>query len=200
MTETRSVFPALRCKMGERYYYVTYLTFADVAKWIKKTEEVHTSKKLSDWIQRTLDDEHAGRIAKYLRTSPDRFFNAIVVGVYRGEPAWDPIEVSPPKRRGLELIEADVEHLQSSLGVLVFNGDERLFAIDGQHRVAGIKAAIADGRDGLANDEIAVVFVGHRTNAKGMASTRKLFVTLNKTARRVSDRARRPMPSKKEAL
>ncbi len=183
----RNLFPALRCSMGSRYYYVTYLTFADVAAWIKPTTEIHDSKKLSDWIQRQLMGKHAAQIASYLKDQNERFFSAIVVGVYGGDPEWAPLDVGrPPDVASYNLTDADTEQLEASVGLLHLSGDESLFAIDGQHRVAGIKQAVQT-TPSLRNEEVSAIFVGHQNTAEGLLSTRRLFTTLNKTARRVSD-------------
>lgn len=172
--------------MGEWYYYVTYMKFEDVASWIKATTEVHKSEKLSEWIQRRLVESHAEGIANYLVTEPQRFFNALVIGVYGGRPQWAGLRVhSLEDSKLFELSEDQEIELEASVGLLALSGREKLFAIDGQHRVAGIKQAIAIKPE-LNQDEICAIFVGHETTAEGMARTRRLFTTLNKTARKVS--------------
>ncbi len=182
----RKRFPALRCRMGDWIYYVTYFRFVDVVQWIKPTEEVHANPKLSERIQRLLNKRHASEIAAYLCSEPQRFFNALVVGVYGGEPQFGPMDVTVNPNTGWEpLSEMEEVELQASVGLLQLQGTERLFAIDGQHRVAGIKKAVNESAQ-LADDEIAVVFVGHEKSSKGLARTRRLFTTLNKSAKRVS--------------
>jgi DNA sulfur modification protein DndB len=69
--------------------------------------------------------------------------------------------------------------------VLVFDGSENLFAVDGQHRVVGIKRAIAEKPE-LGNEEVCVVFVGHSNERKGLQRTRRLFTTLNRYAKPVN--------------
>ncbi len=185
-TAKRQLFPALRCRMGDTIYYVSYLTFRDVVDWIKPTDEIHRSKKLSDWIQRQLIKGHADAIAMYLLNQGERFFNALVIGIYGGEPTWAPLSVSAPPAADIKIDDEDREMLSSSVGLLHLQGDEKLFAIDGQHRVAGIKKAVETNTD-ISTDEIVAIFVGHKTNKAGEKRTRRLFTTLNKTARRVSD-------------
>jgi DNA sulfur modification protein DndB len=186
MSKSRRLFPALRCRMGETIYYVSYLTFRDVTEWVKPTDEVHQSKKLSGWIQRQLIKGHAEGIAQYLIKQKERFFNALVVGIYGGKPSWAPLSVTPPPGSTIELTDEDRENLGASVGILFFRGDEKLFAIDGQPRVAGIKKAVEGDKD-ILEDEIVALFVGHELTKKGGQRTRRLFTTLNKTARRVSD-------------
>ncbi len=132
--------------------------------------------------------KHADGIATYLKTQDERFFNAIVVGIYGGEPTWAPLRVSiAPGLEEFVMDDEQREHLESSIGILTLSGEEKLFAIDGQHRVAGIKKAIKDEADKFSGDEIIALFVGHSTTKQGERSTRRLFTTLNKTAKRVSD-------------
>ena len=71
------------------------------------------------------------------------------------------------------------------LGFLRLDGTETLFAIDGQHRVQGIKQALKES-DELEREEVSVIFVAHRTDPVGMERTRRLFTTLNRYAKPVS--------------
>ena len=182
-----AIFPALRCRMGDWIYYVTFMSFRDIKEWIQAPQEIHSSKKLSEWIQRELQSNHAQAIATYLATQPERMFNALFVGIYGGEPQWGEIQISPTLELApFEVTEDQLDHLSRSIGILHFSGEEKLFAIDGQHRVAGVKLALEKNKDLLKDDEITVILVGHKTDQTGRERTRRLFTTLNKTAKRVS--------------
>lgn len=180
------LIPALRCRMGRWAYYVTALPFHEIAQRVRPTAEIHKSKQLSGWIQRQLNVEHANRITKYLQDTPERFFNAIVVGVYGGAPRWAEIkidaapQIDPEQFRTRQAID-----FSRSVGVLSLNGRERLFAIDGQHRVTGIRQAVRVDPE-LKTEEICTIFVGHSNSEEGIKRTRRLFTTLNKTARKVT--------------
>ena len=185
-SSSRKRFPALRCHMGDWIYYSTFFRFIDVVEWIKPTEEVHANPRLSERIQRQLNGRHATDISAYLCNDPQRFFNALVVGVYGGEPQFGTMNVTfNPETGWKPLTELEEVELQASIGLLQFEGSEHLFAIDGQHRVAGIKKAIKQNPE-LGEEEIAVIFVGHAKSSDGLARTRRLFTTLNKSAKRVS--------------
>lgn len=180
------VLPAIRCRMGDWIYYVTSLSFSAVAERISPATEIHKSESLSGWIQRQLDDRHAELIAQYLHQEDERLFNSIVVGVYEGRSRWASLTVQPPNRPQMpSLNEEQVINLERSLGILELSGRERLFAIDGQHRVSGIKRALAENPT-LAAEEIASLFVAHQNTPEGIERTRRLFTTLNKTARKAS--------------
>jgi len=174
--------------MGDWIYYVTFMSFRDIKEWIHAPHEIHSSKKLSEWIQRELQSNHAQAIATYLATQPERMFNALFVGIYGGEPQWGEIQISPTLELApFEVTEDQLDHLSRSIGILHFSGEEKLFAIDGQHRVAGVKLALKQTpKQNLLNDEITVILVGHQTDQTGRERTRRLFTTLNKTAKRVS--------------
>lgn len=177
-----TTFPALRCKMGEWIYYLTFFKFVDVNEWIQMTDQIHSSPHLRDMIQRALTN-NVDMIAEYLLLQKEeRFFNSIVVGVYGGAPQWFPIEVTESPVLG----EPDLgENERNSIGVLQFDGKENLFAIDGQHRVEGIKKALE--RDpNVKNDELSVILLAHEITERGQQRTRRLFTTLNKMAKPVT--------------
>lgn len=177
--------PAMRGAMGDWIYYVTLLPFQEVCARIKKTEEVHSSRLLRDMIQRALTSR-SRKIAAYLRSQPQRFFNAIVVGVYEGEPQWHGLSV---KKSDLFNPSELMPRVSDSLGILTLRGDEKLFAIDGQHRVEGIKEFAKEmgaGQMAQLEDEICVIFVAHSNKPAGMQRTRRLFATLNRYAKPVS--------------
>lgn len=172
--------------MGDWIYYVTYFQFSDISEWIKFADEVHKNPKLAQWIQRRLDSNHTKSIKEYLLNQSERFFNSIVVGIYGGQPEWIPIKISSSINVNFELTEKQLTEFESSIGLLKFNGDENIFAIDGQHRVAGIKKALKESSE-LQQEEICAIFIGHENTSSGMERTRRLFTTLNKTAKKVSD-------------
>ena len=65
------------------------------------------------------------------------------------------------------------------------SGEEKLFALDGQHRLIGIKKAVEKNPQ-LGEDELSIIFIAHKTNPEGMKRSRRLFTTLNKYAAQVS--------------
>jgi DNA sulfur modification protein DndB len=176
------LLPALRAKFGDWWYYVTTMTFAQVAGAIRPVNEIHEKKELTTWIQREIKPERKQEIADYLTKQPQRFFNALVVGIYGGEPAWFPVTVGDSPN----LKEIEVEKRErTAFGLLSLSGNEDIFAIDGQHRVEGIKIALTEKPD-LATEEQCVIFVAHHTTTAGRERTRRLFSTLNKYAKPVS--------------
>lgn len=181
----REYFPALRGRLGDWAYYSVLMTLNQVADRVNYAKEIHNSIKLSSLIQRELDDKaRAGEIGQYLLTNNDRFFNSLVVAVYDGDPEWHEFQNLKPVSEDINL--SDVAYnSRYSVGYLSLSGDEKLFALDGQHRLAGIRNALKKDQE-LGEDEVSVIFVAHHTDPNGLQRTRKLFTTLNKTAKPVS--------------
>ncbi len=177
-----TLFPCLRSRMGDWWYYITRMTFHEVNFWVKKVDDIRERRELKTWIQREIRPERLEQISDYLTSQNQHFFNAIVVGIYRGEPEWYPIQVG----RNLAMPTLrPMERSKDTFGFLCLSGEEEIFAIDGQHRVEGIRSAIAH-KSSLNTDQQCVIFVAHRETDKGRARTRRLFSTLNKYARPVS--------------
>jgi DNA sulfur modification protein DndB len=184
---SKLTLPAIRSRVGDWTFYATTMRLRDVASHIKAPDEVHESKKLSDWIQREAIDSHAKAIAEYIVTNEQRFLGSIIVGVYGGHPDWSPLKIRLSSTG--DLSDSQIRRLESALGVLYLTGDEKLFAVDGQHRVAGIKQALQSVAPDstIKDDSISAVFISHDpTTAEGVARTRRLFTTLNKKAKAVS--------------
>ena len=187
LSSGRLVLPALRGIMGNRAYYSCLMSLQELAARVGYAADIHFNKSLSDMIQRVLEDKRSRDIAAYLKDTPDRFFSSLVVAAYDGEPNWHPLSDVRSRYTDQELLPLSDETIQS-VGFLTFRGDEKLFALDGQHRLAGIKRAIRDGMP-ESSDEVSVIFLEHRNTAEGLRATRRLFTTLNKTARPVAKHA-----------
>ena len=179
------VLPALRGVMGDWVYYSCLMDLGEIGKRVRYAEEIHSNEALSDMIQRQLNRGRSAQIAEYLKEQPERFFNSLVVATYGGQPNWHAISRVHSKANADELKTLSEETI-ASIGFLTLRGDEKLFALDGQHRLAGIKKAIKDGLDSDPYDEVSVIFVAHQDTKRGLERTRRLFTTLNKTAKPVS--------------
>lgn len=182
--KTLTLLPAIRSRVGDWSFYVTTLTFAEVETLIKAPDEVHERKQLADWIQREAIEAHAEAIAAYIKSSPQRFLGSLIVGVYGGSPDWNPLKVKIPEHE--EVSEEQLSRIEGALGLLHLFGGEKLFAIDGQHRVAGIKRALKDepAESLLRSDCVSAIFVAHDPSSEaGKARTRRLFTTVNKKAK-----------------
>jgi DNA sulfur modification protein DndB len=165
--------PALRANIGTWNYYVTTLTFEQVAEFVSKVDDqLHKSESLRDLIQRSITNNYIS-IKDYIINQPDVFFNSLVLAVYDDYPDWREIEF---KYEGEETYQ---------MGLLEFPTIHKIFPVDGQHRVEGIKAALKENPE-LKNQRIAAIFIGHKNDTSGKEKTRRLFSTLNRYAKPVS--------------
>jgi DNA sulfur modification protein DndB len=174
--------PALRGVFGDWVYYSCLMPAQVVAKQVSFAEELNKSKKLSELIQREIKKKRGLEIARYLINENERFFNSLVVAVWGGSPDWFEFGI---KSQNKEVSVDDIpDYALHSFGFIHFAGGEKLFALDGQHRLAGIKKVFEDGKS--IADEISVILVAHMRTKKGVERSRRLFTTLNKTAIPVS--------------
>jgi DNA sulfur modification protein DndB len=175
--------PGLRAHMGDWIYYITFLRLKDIAQRVSLAQDLHTSRALKDLIQREVDESvHSEAIKRYLLNQDQRLFNALVIAIYGGAPTWAELKIDDTARSGLGALP---DYMKGALGVLAFDGSEKLFAVDGQHRVVGIQRAVA-AKDAIADEEVCVIFVGHSNDRAGLQRTRRLFTTLNRYAKPVN--------------
>lgn len=166
--------PVIRGHVGDWRYYTGVMKFKEIAEFVTPSvDEFCNPSCLNDLLQRQLTDNYKS-IAKYLLNDEQRFFNAVVLAIYDGDPKWLEIEF------GEEYEE------YNNVGFLSFNEEIRVFPVDGQHRVKGIIEAISENHS-LEDEEVPVIFIAHRSDDKGKKRTRKLFSTLNRRAKPVGD-------------
>lgn len=180
MSKKQLVLPCLRAKIGDWIYYVTVMQFSEISARVSMVDEIHKSEGLKTLIQRQVKSR-TKIIVEYLKSQKQRFFNALIIGMYGGEPYYQDLDVQ--KFEGIE--EDSLAYLNNTFGIMVLSGDEKLFAIDGQHRIKAIKDVLKD-TESLRAEEVPVIFVAHQKTPDGLTRTRRLFSTLNRYAKPVS--------------
>lgn len=167
--------PVIRGQMGDWRYYTGVMKFEEVAKIVTPSvNEFCNPSCLKDLLQRQLTENYRS-IVEYLLTEEQRFFNAIVLAIYDGDPQWLEVEFGE-----------DYEEY-NNVGFLEMSEERvRIFPVDGQHRVKGIIEALKCD-SGLGTEEVSVIFLAHKNDIKGKRRTRKLFSTLNRRAKPVGD-------------
>ena len=174
--------------MGDWVYYITFMPMREIAARISIAESIHSADSLKELLQRELTNR-SREIETYLRDQPQRFFNALVVGTYGGQPQWHEVSIRKLESR----LNEPPDYLEGALGILTLQGSEKLFAIDGQHRVSGIQRALKE-ESKLGSEEICVIFVvgviaaKRQEDPQGFERTRRLFTVLNRYAKPVSKR------------
>lgn len=180
MNNKQLYLPALQGHFGTWTYYTALVSLKDLSERVGYASELQENPSLDEEIQRVLNDKtRTQEISDYLIDNEERFFSSLVVGVFQGYPQWYPFSVS--SKAAAHTLDKVVEDTQQLIGYLELRGDEQLFALDGQHRLAGIKRAIKEKPD-LAEEKLSVIFVAHAASDAGLKRTRNLFVSLNKKA------------------
>jgi len=179
------ILPCLRGVIGNWVYYSSLMNAKQINEWILPAKDIRETKALDDILQRDLKDRRK-KIANYLLKDDSRFFNSIIIGVFSGVPDW--VEFDLSKAKDLIGNDEEQEYIKESVGLLTFNGDEKMFAIDGQHRVSGIQIAYGEdikkpiGDRILNDDQFSIIFIAHIDDELGKKRTRKLFSDINKKA------------------
>ena len=173
--------PAIRAQFGDREYYITTMKAKHAKDTIKQPNELFevSARSLDQRMQRELDkSKRVSTMAGYL-SNDYRFYGPLIVALKGGNPEFVPLEMSEPTQ--LVPIEDFV------LGVLRFSGTEEYFVIDGQHRLASIRAAINNGNEAILEDDVSLVIVKHEDGQQGVENSRRLFTHLNRYAKRTTD-------------
>ena len=176
--------------MGDWIYYITYMKMAEIATRVSRAQTLYDSKILEEILQRDLQGDRAEKIQNYLTSQPQRFFNSLVIGTYGGDPQWTEIKLEGLLESG-NMVSDEFEGI---MGFLTLSGKEKLFAIDGQHRVEGIRVTMEHHPE-LGLEEVPVIIVkgievsDREKDPAGFQRTRRLFSTLNRYAKPVSKKA-----------
>ena len=186
-----NIYPALRSRMGTWDYYVVKMSASELSQNVKYASEVHDDRTLDRAIQRRLDESRVKKdIVEYLKRQPNRFFSAIVVAALEGNPQFYPVKITDDPQ--FVLFRND-PRLNKAFGVLQFDGNQKYYALDGQHRLSAIKTLLNENKssseglpENLENDDISVIVVVPSTeesNETFMQKYRRLFSNLNRYAK-----------------
>ncbi|BAZ09882.1 hypothetical protein NIES4071_16960 [Calothrix sp. NIES-4071] len=172
--------PALKAKMGDWDYYVTVMKLGKVSRECRLAEEIHANQHLDELIQREIQDRVQKEMVPYLLNAPQRFYGALVVAVYGGEPEFSHVKVDEH-----HLIDDKANRSSYGFGLLRFDGSQIYYALDGQHRLKSIQEALRQNPE-LGKEEITVIILKHENTKEGLERTRRLFSTLNRRAKPTS--------------
>jgi DNA sulfur modification protein DndB len=170
---------AIKGQMGDWQYYVTVMKLGKIARECHLAEEIHPNKDLDELIQRAIGDRVEKEMVPYLLNERQRFYGALVVAVYKGDPDFSPVNVSE------HALLDDRESSSYGFGLLRFDGGQTYYALDGQHRLKSIQEAIKLDPD-LRDEQVTVIIIKHEDTRAGMERTRRLFSTLNRRAKPTS--------------
>ena len=169
----RTFIPAFKAKVGDWDYYICLMKYAEVRRGVEFAYELGGNKDLATMIQRGIS-QRTEEIKNYLLDSPHRFLGSLIVAVWGGDPQYQAVQIADPDDllRGID----------SDFGLLTFDGSQRYFALDGQHRLKAIQDALNINPE-LGNEEICVLMVAHYDTEVGRERTRRLFTNINRNAK-----------------
>ena len=186
-----NLYPAIQARMGSWTYYMMRMTMREVAENVRFAADIWDDRTLDDAIQRVLDESRVKKeIVQYLTRQDHRFFSSIVIAALGGNAQWVPLEISDVP--SMQLL-SGYEPLQNTFGVLRFDGRQKYYALDGQHRLCAIKALIdrtsdawRDAPQTFPDEEISVIVIvrpGGLPETEFFKRYRRLFGNLNRYAR-----------------
>jgi DNA sulfur modification protein DndB len=176
--------PCLRGRLGTWTYYSTIMKVKDIVNnhriiTVPESEELY-SKNINQVLQREIDKNRINKISKYLNNSEDHFFSSIIVAIHKGNPEWSDIDIEDKfSIKNENLDNESLNFIENKFGILSLSGQEEIFALDGQHRLVGLREAITTNPE-IGEEEISLVYVIH--NHKNIERTRRLFTVLNRYA------------------
>lgn len=174
----------IRGVIGYWSYYSTVMKIRDIVEnntiiTVPESEELFTNT-INEILQREVNLKRTKQISNYISNNSERFFSNLIVAFHKGEPKWTEVEISNNFQVANSLIDQDsISFLSNKFGVLTLTGEEEMFALDGQHRLLGLRAAF-NYNPGIGDLEIGITFVIHKTEF--LEKTRRLFTVLNKYA------------------
>lgn len=171
--------------LGYWDYYSTVIKVKDVVKHnriitVSESEELFTHN-INEILQREVKLNRIKALSKYISQTEERFLGSIVAAIHKGEPKWTEIDINQNFQIDETVIdESSINFLNSKFGVLTLMDNEQIFALDGQHRLLGLRKAYLDNPEEIGKLEVSVIFVIHKHDL--LEKTRRLFTVLNKYA------------------
>lgn len=176
--------PCIRGVIGNWTYYSTVMKIRDIVEnsrviTVAESPDLYT-KNINNILQREISPSRISQISRYLLNNNERFFSSLTLAIHKGNPQWFDISLgSQFEVENKSLSDGQLEFIENKFGILSLEGNEQIFALDGQHRLVGLREAMKKNSN-LGEEEIALIFVVH--NAENRERTRRLFTVLNKYA------------------
>jgi len=185
-----NLYPALRAQMGSWPYYIVKMKMRELATEVTFARDYYKEDRtLDEATQRVLKEGRVRKeIVSYLARRPDRFFASIVVATMGGSPKFYPVTITDDDRFQVFVDQG----LDEAFGVLTFSGEQKYYALDGQHRLSAIKVLMdrndpdsQNAPEGFEDEEISVLMVVRQEEADAafLQSYRRLFSSLNRYAK-----------------
>lgn len=198
------IVPALTGKFGQWRYYQLILSVSELVcnfgteekpdyrvKAVEEVEEIYSQKGVSNLLQRAFDVKRLLPLRNYILNQQDRYINNLTIGIFGGDPDWHGLNIDPRLKdqdaRTKDSVELDVKDIEERVGIIQLDGSETLFVLDGQHRLKGLRKAYEESPDSIGRDQVVCTVIVHRPDEQGRIRTRRLFSTVNRHAKPVSN-------------
>ncbi|MEL7167748.1 MAG: DNA sulfur modification protein DndB [Bacteroidota bacterium] len=155
-------FPAMRGHIGQRQYYATMMSLAEIPRLFKFTDWEDSTPELR--AQRVLNKSRVPHLAKYIVDNEDGYLFSSITASYRSEVRFVPFEEG-----------SDIGNLEMELENIEF------IINDGQHRCAAIASAVKEN-PALAKERISVLLF----EMENMERLQQMFSDLNRFAHKTS--------------
>lgn len=156
--------PAMRGKIGSRTYYSCLMPMNAIPNMFKFTNWIEIRPE--DREQRVLDERRVPEIKNYILENEDDYLFAAITASYKSTPVFEPA----PNGAG-----------EGNLGILKLKLGDELIINDGQHRCAGITAALAENPS-IGDHTIAVILFPY----ENLDRVQQMFSDLNKNVVKTS--------------
>ena len=156
-------FPAMRGQMGSRTYYACLVPMNAIPKLFKFTNWAGISPE--DREQRILNTKRIPDLKSYILENEDEYLFSAITASYKSEPTF-----VPSNGNG-----------NDSIGTLNLKLSDELIINDGQHRCAGIAAALDDNPN-FGENTIAVLLFPYENKER----VQQMFSDLNRFVQKTS--------------
>ena len=128
----------IRARLGSTPYYIAKMTAGQLIDSVGFAMEMPEWEDMSpdEKMQRTLDvNRVVNDIVPYITDDEDKFMGSLIVDIYQGfdEMTFESVEDVFPSIPGA------YKGPMKDMGFLSFPGNERLIALDGQHRLLALR-------------------------------------------------------------
>lgn len=151
--------PAMRGKIGSRTYYACLMPMSAIPNLFKFTDWAGFTPE--DREQRILVEKRVPDLRDYILENEDDYIFAAITASYKSEPVFEPL----PQSNGLG----------ADMGVLKIKLGDDLIINDGQHRCAGITAALKQNQ-AIGDHNISVLLFPYENKDR----VQQMFSDLNR--------------------
>jgi DNA sulfur modification protein DndB len=174
--------------MGNWTYFTVRMTARELDESVRFAYDVYDDRTLGEAIQRVLKAGRNKEIVNYLKKQSDHFFSSLVVAALDGDPKFYPVDITEDPQFA---ILKDDSRLSNAFGVLKFDGTQKYYALDGQHRLKAIKTLLDRDDElsegcpvGFEEEQFSVLIVVPEDPSEVFIKKyRRLFANLNRYAK-----------------